>query len=171
MIALTYEQARNIIRDGDIIFIHGSWRQPLEALIMFFTRSKFSHCCIAFWVQTAGGTRLLCVEAQGGTSRRLLNFSFYADKMVTVIAAPCNWSTVECQALARVGQAPYGWFDAIYVGIREFALKYFNISLPMTQIRHEICSEFCASVYDIHPTEISPQLLYEELIKTSHERN
>lgn len=170
MFPLRYEEARPYIEDGDIVFIHGSWKHPISALIMWFTKSHFSHVCIAFKMTTGGTDRLMCVEAQGSTRRRILNLSFYDDRLVTVIKAPKLWNDIQDKALNRVGIAKYNFIAAAYVGVREYMLKTVNVHLPSLNMRYEICSEFVADVLGLPETEISPQVLYEELLKISEEK-
>lgn len=170
MFPLTYKEVRPYIEDGDIVFIHGSWKHPINALIMWFTKSNFSHVCIAFKMTTGGVERLMCVEAQGSTKRRVLNLSFYDDRLITVIKAPVPWVNIQDRALGRIGVAKYNIITATYVGIREYMLKTFNIRLPSTSMRYEICSEFVADMLNLPETEISPQVLYEELMKISEEK-
>ena len=170
MFPLTYQEARPYIEDGDIVFIHGSWKRPLNALIMWFTKSNFSHVCIAFKMNTGNVERLMCVEAQGSTRRRIITMSFYGERMVTVIKAPRQWSEIQDTALERIGVAKYNVLAATYVGIREYVLKTFGYRLPALNLRHEICSEFVAEVLGLPETEISPQVLYEELMKISEEK-
>lgn len=160
---LTYERVREVAKDGDIVFVHGSWKRPLQAIVMFFTRSKFSHCFIVFWVETHTGRRLLLVEAQGGTKRRILNASFYEKKTLSMVRAPKEWSMIEDAALSSVGKKGYSYFDAAYVGIRDFLWKALNIRIPSNDFPSEICSEFIARVYDLPYKNVSPQGLWEML--------
>lgn len=170
MSGLSYEEARHLIQDGDIVFFHGSWRNPFQALVMAFTRSKFSHVCIAFRMKVGDTERVMCVEAQGRTRRRILSLSFYGNKNMVVVSSPKPWTDIQTAALERVGVAKYSMLSAIYVGIREYLLKTFSIRLPISDLPHEICSEFVADVLGMEDTEISPQLLYEELMKVTNER-
>ena len=170
MFPLTYEEARPYIEDGDIVFIHGSWKRPVQALIMMFTASNFSHVCIAFKMRTGTEERLMCVESQGTTRRRIVNLSFYDKRMVTVIKAPKAWEEIQGPALERIGKAKYSMFAAAYIGTRELIYRAFNLRLPSLNLSHEICSEFVASVLGLEETEISPQVLYEELMKISEEK-
>ncbi len=170
MFPLTYQEARPYIEDGDIVFIHGSWKSPINAIIMWFTKSSFSHVCIAFKMKTGNVERLMCVEAQGSTRRRILTLSFYDERKVTVIKALKPWTEIQDKALERVGVAKYNLLAATYIGIREYVLKTFGYTLPSLQLRHEICSEFVAEVLGLSETEISPQVLYEELMKISGEK-
>ena len=142
---MQYEQARQIIKDGDIVFIHGSWKQPIQALIMFFTFSRFAHVCVAFW-QDLGGEekRLMCVESQGLAKRRILSLSFYKNKKMTIVSAPKAWDLVKEKALSRIGQVKYGYFEAVWVGLRQFFQKTLGVRLPRLDTAGEICSEFVA---------------------------
>lgn len=164
MTRLTYEEARNVIKDGDIVFIHGEWNDPIQAVVMFFTASLFSHVCIAFWANTPRGKILLCVEAQGKTRRRIFPLSFYSINDLTVIAAPKPWKTVESVALSKVGKAEYGMFEAMYVGVREFIIRHTGYKLPTRPNNKEYCSAFVASVYELDVQYGSPQTLYEHLV-------
>lgn len=163
MTPLSYDEARAVIQTGDVIFFYGKWSNPLQALIMAVTQSRFVHCAIAVWVTIEGEQRLMCVEAQGGNHRRIVNFSFYDDRQVVVLAAPTAWSGIKSKVLERVGKVSYGWFTAMYVGLRELLLRELNIKLPIFSLPSEICSQFCAKVYDITPSEISPSALYDAM--------
>lgn len=170
MARLTYDEARTVVQDGDIVFIHGSWRDPISAVIMFITASLFSHVCIAFWISTPEGRMLMCVEAQGRTRRRIFPLSYYSDQMMTVIPAPKPWSVVKQHALSKVGHADYGMFEAIYVGIREFVARVTGYWLPARLHNKEYCSTLVASVYELQDIDGSPQALHDRLIATSSAR-
>lgn len=170
MTKLSYQEARLLIQDGDVVFIHGSWRRPIQALIMWFTNSKFSHVCLAFKVTTGGVERLMCVEAQGKTKRRILNLSFYDDKDMTILAAPRDWAEIQGKALERVGKAKYSFLAAAYIGVRELVHRTLDIKLPSLDLPHEICSEFIAKVVGLPDTDVSPQVLYEDLLSYTVER-
>lgn len=167
-----YEQFRETVKSGDVVFVHGSKRgfHPLQRLIMWATGSQFTHVGVAFWAQLDGenSPRLMVVESQGGTHRRLLNLSYYKESDLSVILAPRPWEHVSSAALERVGKMKYGYLDAIWVGIRERLQITFNWSLPKFNFSGETCSEFTAKLYLLEETVVSPQTLYEELIKLNH---
>lgn len=170
--AIPYDQARDLIQDGDIVFI-ADHKGPVSAVIETLTKSMFSHCNIAFWVEIGGEKRLLCVEAQGGTKRRIVNLSYYqsnGSKFLYVVTPPKAWKDVAGVALEKLGQADYSYLEALYVGFREFLLKYFNIKLKEVDLKGEICSEFIARVYELNNKVVSPQLLFEELMETQEIR-
>jgi hypothetical protein len=165
----TYSEAKSIIQDGDIIFVHGSPYEFVQALIMFCTGSPFSHCCIAFHVKIEGIDKIMCVEAQGHTKRRIIPLSLYREYSLTVIAAPKPWSKVSDKALNGVGTAKYDMLRAIYIGISEFSKRVFNVNCPAIDRMDEICSIYCGEVYDI-VVNGSPQVLYDKLMVITYER-
>lgn len=160
----SYVEARSLINDGDVVFIRNKNTIVAKA-IRFFTKSKYSHVGFAFWIETAGRKRLMMVEAQGKANRRVVNMSFYAGVELDVIAAPRDWCEIGNVALGRLGQVEYSWLEAAYVGIREFLLKYFQIEIPRKDFPGEICSEYIARILKLPEKHISPQLLWEQLIK------
>lgn len=150
------------------MFIHGSWRDPIQAIIMLFTASPFSHVCIAFWVEMGSRKRLMCVEAQTKAKRRILSLGYYDDLMMTVIAAPTPWEHVQTDALSAVGTVTYGLIEAICVGISEFIKRLTGIRMPVRDRDREYCSRFVADVYQLPNRTGSPQVLYEQLLAVSH---
>jgi len=169
---LTYEQARTVIQDGDIVFFHGfsSWKHPIETLIRFVTNSPFTHVNIAFWVDVAGKSRLMAVEAQGGTKRRIISMSHYADKPMTVVEGVKNWNLLADDALSRIELQRYSYFTAVYAGLRDFSVNVFGIKLPKMNHPGEICSEFCAKMQGLSETDLSPGALYDALMLISTEK-
>lgn len=159
----SYEEVRNKVQDGDIIFIRDK-KGIFSKIIRFFTKSKFSHAGIAFWMSSGGHRRLMIVEAQGGAKRRIVNLSYHSDGKYLAIAAPKSWSSINHNALEKLNKVSYGYLEAIYVGFREFLLKYFDIKIKMFGFPGEICSEFIANVYDLADKHVSPQLLMENLL-------
>lgn len=164
---LKYEDARMHIKDGDIVFIRDK-AGPLISLIRFFTKSKYSHAGIAFWIETAGKRRLMMVEAQGGAKRRIVNISYYNNTNMDVFDAPKDWNEVGFDALSKLNKVSYGYLEAIYVGVREFLLQYFNIKLPTANLPGEICSEYIANIYSLPEKNVSPNLLFNQLIELGH---
>ena len=165
---VSYKVGRSQINDGDIVFM--AHRKTIPAfLIHLFTRSIYSHCNMAFWIDTPAGRRLLAVEAQGGTTRRVLNLSYYENLCdMHVVSPPKDWKTVVAPvALVELGLIKYGYFEALYVGFREFLLKYFGIKIKEERLG-EICSEFIARVNQLPDQQISPQLLMQELNGEGH---
>jgi len=161
---LSYESARDQIKNGDIIFVHGI-KSIVDRAIMFFTRSSYVHVGIAFWIMTdeTSSKRLMIVEAQGGTKRRIINLSYYRQYGFDVVNSPISWNEIQNMALEQIGIEKYSMVTAFYVGLREFLLRRFNIKLPKSNFPGEICSEFVARLEKLTPTEISPEMLFENL--------
>lgn len=169
MSVVDYTEAIKIIEDGDIIFIHGRPSDIIQAVIMFTTGSRFSHCMIAFHVSICEADTIMCVEAQGSTKRRIVPLSLYRDHLMTVVAAPERWEDVKHVALRDIGVAKYNLLRAIYIGISEYCERKWKFKLPALRRLNEVCSDFCGDVYEIKETG-SPQVLYEQLMDITEER-
>lgn len=160
-----YAKMRHKIKNGDIIFIKNDsdW---VSKVIHYCTFSKYSHVGIAVWVTIENERRLMMVEAQGGTKKRIINMSHYDGCEIDVFRnESTKWSDIRHDVLDRLGLAEYGWFQAIYVGIREFFMKKWSIKIPMKNFSGMICSEFVAHVFKLPEVYVSPQRLYEQLIE------
>lgn len=162
----TYDQARDRIQNGDIVFIKNK-SGILPWIIRLFTSSSYSHVGIAFWVTVEDTARLMIAETQGGVNRRILNLSYYASSEMDIVKAPVPWPLYFETALHHLGKEKYGWLDACYIGIREFFIKKLNIRLPIRNFYGEICSEYVARLLirglpDIQPS-VSPQGLFEQI--------
>lgn len=165
---IDYEEARNFIKDGDIVFIRDK-SNLVGWIVRLFTFSRYSHVGIAFWALVGGKRRLFMVEAQGGSKRRIVNMSYYDNQRLDIISAPVKWSAYVDRAMDRLGKVKYGWFDAIYVGLRESLMKTTKfIKLPRFNLSGEICSEFVARMLDLPKKQVSPQLLLEQLEEAGH---
>lgn len=160
----SYEKARDFIKDGDLVFVCHENRL-IPKLISIATRSIYSHVGIAFWAEINNKKRLMIIESQGFTKRRILNMSYYSAKSFHVLSSPRDISEYIDNALETAGKVKYGYIEAAYVGIREFLLKTFNLKLPFKQFEGEICSEFVARQMLLPETNISPGLLWDILIK------
>lgn len=163
MQVVSYQDYRQVAQDGDIVFVCGSWKSIIQAIIMFFTGSRYVHVFLAFWMTTNNSRRLMVVEAQGGSKRRIISCSFYDDDKLVVIPAPKPWNQVEDVALQRVGIEDYSWITAIYVGLRNFVWNKLHIRLPRARHPSEICSEFVARVYQLPQRDVSPGELLQML--------
>lgn len=157
---ITYQQLRDVAQDGDIVFVRGSRKSFVQSAIMFFTSSPISHCFITFWMITKNSKRLMLVEAQGGTKRRIVSCSFYDDRKMVLVKPPKDWGQVEQVALEKVGIQDYSMFTALYVGLRDFMWNKMHVRLPRSKNPSEICSEFVARVYGLPQYDVTPgQLL------------
>lgn len=159
-----YAKLRPKIKNGDIVFIKNdsSW---ISKLIHYCTFSSYSHVGIAVWVTIENERRLMIVETQGGTKKRIVNMSIYDGCEMDVFRSPDKtWMNIRSEVMDRLGIVEYGWIQAIYIGIREFFMKKWSIKLPMKNFSGMICSEFVAKVFNLREVYVSPQRLYEQLI-------
>mgnify|MGYP002787247274 CR=1 FL=1 len=162
---VSYEDIREKIKDGDVVFMKGKWTRPAHALIMIFTKSQLYHVGVAFWMNTKAGERLMLVEATGKSQRRVVNLSYYSDHKLVVVDAVKSWETIEERALETIGETRYGFIEAAYIGIREATSRWFGWKLPARDLPYEVCSSYVASLLDLEDKIISPQTLYDKLTK------
>lgn len=161
---MKYEDARNIAKDGDVLFLTVDKKNILSRTTSFFTKSLYTHACFVFWYKD----RLMIVESTTHGGIRIVQASTYKDRNMDLIPAPKKWEDIEWKAIERSGTAEYGWLSAIYIGIREFFFMHFNISLPPNNNnRNKCCSEFVAEVLGLEDTDISPKKLYD-ILSNSH---
>lgn len=159
-----YSDIRNLISSGDIIFLKTN--TLAGKIIRFFTNSPYTHVCMAFWIHSNSSvSRLLVVEAQGGTRRRIINLSDYIKYDWTIINNLGDWSSQEPEALDKLGNVSYGWINASYFGIRQFLLKTLRIKLPRKSFSGEICSEFVANILKLEESRVTPSELFDVLTK------
>ena len=157
---MNYDQIRSVAKDGDIIFLTVDKKNILSRTTSWFTKSPYTHVAFLFWYKE----RLMLVESTTHGGIRIVQASTYSDRNIDLIAAPKNWSTIESAALSRSGTTEYGWFSAIYIGLREFLFTHFDISLPVNKHnRNKACSEFVSEVLDLEDVDISPGALYKKL--------
>lgn len=159
---VTYEQGRERMQDGDIIFVRESTTFTSK-MIRFFTRSEYSHVGVVFWATIGGQRRVFVVEAQGGTRRRIVNLGFYSSHSIDVVTSPRPWDEYASEALESIGVQDYGWIEAAYVGLRDFVLHQFNYVLPSKDLPGEICSEFVARLLQLPDPHLSPEGLRRAL--------
>lgn len=157
---MKYDEIRSIANDGDVIFLTVNKKDWMSSLTSIFTKSPYTHAAFVFWYKD----RLMLVESTTHGGIRIVQASTYCDRNIALISAPKMWSDIEGQALSRSGTAEYGWFSAIYIGIREFLFTHFNISLPVdNRNRNKACSEFVSEVLELDDVDISPGVLYKKL--------
>jgi len=160
---VTHEQVYSQINNGDLMFV-ANFDHISSRLIQFATRSPYSHVAILFWVTTpAGDKRLMVVECQGGTTKRVQDFDFYLKRPLNIVAAPKDWASYEAAALEYVGVIKYGYIEALYSGFRDFFYDYLGIKIPKLNFKGEICSEFVARVLGMTSEDVTPADLFKAL--------
>lgn len=162
-----YDISKSEIKSGDIVFIRGENEILLDRIIMFFTGSEYTHVGIACWMKddSLNISRLMLIDIQGFSKRRIINLSSYSEFDIDIIQSPLPWEDVAKNVLKDVALREYDWFQSIYVGVKEW-LQRNNISfikLPKMTFKHEMCSEFVAKTYKLENTQLSPQKLFEQL--------
>lgn len=168
---ITYDEARNLIQDGDIISVLRNTKKSslISWVITKVTNSPIYHTAIAVWMKSeTGEKRLFAVEAYDAV-RRMVPISQYAINDLHVLAIPDNvkFENFSYTLIERVGAAKYSYPKAIYSGFRRvFKLPQFS---PTTG---EFCSEMAAKLWklgglDIDDTELDPAKL-EEILTTKY---
>lgn len=158
---LTYKEFRSVAKDGDLMFLVVDKSNILSRITSWFTQSPFTHVAFVFWYKD----RLMCVESTTHGGQRLVNASVYGDREMTFVPLPDGrWSDIESKALENIGTVPYGWFSAVWLGLRDFCLNNFGWRLPENKNnRNKACSEFVAETLGLSETDLSPNMLYDRL--------
>lgn len=159
---MNYEEARESIIDGDIVFI-ANGTSIWNKLTQLVTRSPFYHVGIAFWMRdSAYESRLFIVEAHNG-GRRLVNLSSYAAHSMTVIASEVPYLSYSKDLLDRAGSVKYSIKDFLAIGIIEL------LKIKVRNASGEVCSEMVARALNkgnlYLPVLISPGALFTRLVK------
>jgi hypothetical protein len=159
---IPYEQAREKIKSGDVVFVcnKGLFHHKL---ITWFTRSEHIHVGIAFWTNIEGHEHLMITEANGGAQRRIVNLSHYKDHQMDILMGPRPWEEIKDAALERLGQVQYNWIQAGYVGVRERFQFALGVNLPDIDMPGEICSERVADIFGIEDNHLSPAALFRHM--------
>jgi hypothetical protein len=106
----------------------------------------------------------MVVESTTHGGIRIVQASTYKDRNIEILSPKIHWMDIEESAISKSGTAEYGWLSAMYIGLREFLFKYFEIKLPVNKNnRNKACSEFVAEVLNLEDTDITPRKLYEIL--------
>lgn len=162
MKVITYEQARNVISDGDIVFVNNG-TSIWSKLTQLVTGSETYHCGIAFWIRDARyKSRLMIVEANP-SGRRIVSLSSYQAHDLEVLSSPVDWEMYCDPVLDNTGVIPYSIIEYVWIGLREL----FNIYRRHDDFG-EVCSkmiaEYCkAGGYNL-VTDISPGKLKTTLL-------
>lgn len=136
----TYEEARGLIGNGDVVFFTG-YPTLFAFFIRLFTRSEWYHVGIAFWMEIEGVRRLMLLEANRH-GRSIVPMSRYSGKKMLVCKTPTTWQQmVSGGAIEKVAGVEYGWLDIISLFIYEVILKKRPPDFP-----GEVCSEMVAKL-------------------------
>ena len=159
---MTYDEIRGVAKDGDVIFLTVNKSDWMSRLTSWFTKSPYTHAAFVFWFKD----RLMLIESTTHGGIRIVQASTYKDRNIDILPSGVEWASIEGKALERSGTAEYGWFSAMYIGIREFMFTHFDIKLPADKDnRNKACSEFVAEVLGLEDVDVSPKTLYNTLNK------
>jgi hypothetical protein len=142
---ITYDNARELIQDGDIVSV----LRPAEGasvvswIITKVTKSPIYHTGVAVWMMSkTGEKRLFIVEAFDAT-RRIVPVSVYDGYELHVLAKPdyVLFSLFSTDLVERVGKNEYSYVKAIASGFRQ------HLYMPAVNNNGEFCSEMALKMW------------------------
>ena len=163
---IKFNVIKDTIKDGDIIFVGGGDDNIIHGVIETFTKSKYFHCAIAFWMTTGDYRELMVVEAQGGADRRVVSLQdFYKGYTIAVVRnTVTSWEDMDA-CFEKLGEVPYNYITCAAIGIKDALKKYCGVRVNIgNSPEGEICSEFIARTMKLSNDIVSPQDLFETLV-------
>lgn len=164
---VNYLQGRELIQDGDMVFIcrHRRKFSFFADTISFFTGSEIYHCGIAVWMKSENGDKRLFLVEADLNNRRIVPLSMYSEHDMIVMALPeeVKYEYFSNELIIPVGVKEYGLGKAVEAGLRKWFL------LPRLSTHGEICSEMCLRMWRIggfvrlDQMLLTPDQLYSEL--------
>lgn len=170
---LSYEEARNEIKSGDIISFFSSHESSfihriITMFILYFTGSKIYHTGIAMWMTSDSGNRRLMLIEAVGVGRRILDLSYFRNEKMEIHPVPnhLDRGAIEFFLMAKIGKQGYGFWNLIAIALREF----FGIKAKDT--KGQVCSQLAALSWaaggmQFEETSVSPGKLRNILIKNN----
>jgi hypothetical protein len=149
MNSMTYEAARDHIKNGDIVHVykkHG-WHgieTLVHGLIKLVTGSPIFHNVVAMWMDTPNGEkRLMCVESNIRGGKRIVPLSYYEGYKLEIhpLPATVDFEYMEPVLMRKVNQQPYGILDFIHIGLWEL------FHIKSRDFKGQVCSELCAEAW------------------------
>ena len=159
-------ELKETIKDGDIIFFGGGEDNIIHNVIETFTKSKYFHVAIAFWMTTGDFKELMVVEAQGGADRRVVSLQdFYRGDTIAIVKNMVKpWAEMD-ECFEKLGEVKYNYVTCAEIGIKDALKKYYGIRVDIGNSPDgEICSEFVARTLGLPDDIVSPQDLFEHLV-------
>jgi len=172
---MTYDEARLKIKSGDVVnmYRYSKGLMPfLHGFIQFFTGSKLYHSVVAVWMKSPSGIeRLMCVETNLLGGKRIVPLSIYAkmcDMEVIHLPSAYKFESMEPAAMRGVGSEPYGLWNLVTIGLREF------FGMKVKDPKGQVCSELVAELLveagvPLIDTHVSPGALRNEMIRLGME--
>ena len=156
---MDYKQARSSIKTGDLIAIRTA-HNWLGWLTQFFTRSPYTHCGIALWIDNG----LYLAELNGGRNH-ITPLSQWVGTDFDVYDPPLGLNHIIDSIFfwLRV-PVDYGFIAFVTIGL----LHWFRIKKFVHWRQNFVCSGWCVAVYEEsgwpeHSRMLSPQDLTELL--------
>lgn len=162
---MTYDEARDEFQNGDVVFFSAGKRNIVRRAICWFTRGKYYHVGIVFWVLAdTGDARLMLAEAQPD-GYRIVNLGFHNERNMCVFRDVVPWSAIGNTVLDRTGATDYSYMDLLYIGMHE----RFGVNIPAEASGSgDVCSVVTSKILQFGgargiETMVSPQRLFEQL--------
>jgi len=133
-----YEDLRRLVLDGDLIAVrskHSGW----PGLIRWATRSQYTHCAIALWLDEG-----LWVAEMDGAKNVLIPLSQYQLTPFDVFSCPVDRKQVRDDILVTLrGKISYDWLDIWRLAINIL----FGVPLPTVDDSKLVCSSWAAYIW------------------------
>ena len=161
---MTYDEARELIPNGSVIFFSGGKRNLTRRLITLFSDGPHYHVGIAVWMKAGGKRRLMLAESQPD-GFRMVTLGSYSDRNMTVIQHPGASEQVIDMAIESSGRIPYDYTDMVAILFRE----RLGIKVPeWATSRGDVCSVFVSKILQKAgvlgiDTLVSPEKLLTQL--------
>lgn len=139
---IEYDESRDSIRDGDVVLFRG--KNPLSRLILWVTRSPYSHAGLTAW----WGGRLMVLEAKGAgvvASRLSHVVDLYNGNAELYTATHDAESSLDRQAVVRAAKQELGKHYAttrLVRMARQILLKMGRPPTPSKPPEEFVCSEY-----------------------------
>lgn len=169
IIAGTYGDLRNSLKDGQLVFIRGN--TLFQKFVKLVTNGEYTHCGILVWMTDQNGYKnLMVIESSiGGT--RIVTLRSYVHRGFTLVDMGFDWIKHGPKILDETGSTHYSIFNFITIGVKELLLRA-GLTKLAGYITHkgsgEVCSEFIADELRAQGMEgdiaISPSALYKKLL-------
>ncbi len=149
---------KSLILSGDILFFTAN--DLVGKAITEITSGDYCHVAVAFADSTG---RLMVLECQGGTPKRVVDLSFYEGRTVAIVGTVKAWGTLRDKAVQGLGAAGYDYIEAGLAGFGALVARETNWRLE-THASGHICSTFIAQLFGVTDEVIAPAELFELLL-------
>lgn len=138
---MNYVEARSQIQDGDLIAVCGT-KGLLAPFTRFFTRSRYTHVGVAFWM--ADGLWLAEINAGANHATPLSQFTGN-DFDVYIKPVQCTGNMAAAIQTALRVRINYGYASLAVIGL----MNWLRIKAFIHARRNISCAGFCVMVYEL----------------------